>query len=165
MRASARLSAIALMLAPVPAAAQGSLISQPSEPEVIVAAAQSCRDATTPERLDEERLMASGWARASTSESGSNASAPLRIFVRSSILLFAAPSAPGCIVSARLTDVARYQPLVDGLVAAFGRPIRAAPHGSSIIWSFDNRIMQFERMGSRAEPGVRISLIYSRSSQ
>lgn len=165
MRAFAKLSALALALAPVAVPAQPAGSLPPSEPDAIVAAVQSCRDAVTSERLDEDRLVAQGWGRGEISAGGASVDMPLRLFSREAIILIATPGSPGCIVTARLADISRYQHLTSGMIAAFGQPAQAARNGSSVVWFFDNRVMQLEPTGSRERPAVRIALIYSRSSQ
>jgi hypothetical protein len=168
MKAFAKLAAAVLALAaPIHlAGAQGPAGSlRPSEPPAIVAAAQSCRDAVTPEGLDDQRLLADGWARGQLSSNGRNVESPLRMFGRGSIVLFAAPGAPGCILTARIRDMSRYPQVIAAMIAVFGRPYRTAENAPT-IWFFEGgRLMQAEAAGSADRPAIRIAIIYHRSSQ
>lgn len=150
------LAALALA-APISATAQSGL--RPGEPAAIVAAAQSCREAVTPARLDEQRLTADGWTLAQMSQEGRPVESPLRMFGRGSIMLVAMPESPGCLVMARLESAARYAELIQALISAFGAPART--QSGQTLWLLEgNRAMQAETTGSRERPGVRIAIMY-----
>ena len=125
---------------------------RPSEPAASVAAAQSCRDAITPERLDVEQLSRGGWYQAAES--------PLRLFAREGVILLSNPQGSGCVVTARIAQPATYQMVMEAMVSAFGRASRASPNGE-VIWMLPgNRAMQADVTGDRERPAVRIVIIY-----
>lgn len=157
VRARAMAAALALA-APALLHAQGPASSlRPSEPAAIVAAAQSCRAAVTPEGLDEARLTADGWGRGSVS-GGDNG---LIIFGRGDVLLLSTPGTSFCAVTARLRNMRAFPELSQALVAAFGRPSQSEANGTQTwLWE-DAKVMRVEATGSRQSPAVRIAIMHT----
>jgi hypothetical protein len=147
--------------APVALQAQGPAGGlQPSEPAAIVAAARSCHDAVTPERLDEARLAADRWTRAPVTSDGREVETPLRIFSRDSVLLFALPDSAGCVVMARLRSRRGYTQVIEGLTAAFGTASRN--RSNAHIWvRADGRAVQADATGDRGRPSARITVVHT----
>ena len=159
-----RLAAAALALvAPLTAAPAQETGQRPSEPAAIVAAAQSCNAALTPERLDDARLVADGWTVATLSGEGRDGEAGLRFFGRDSILLLSMPANPSCMIMARLRSRDDYGRLVEALTAAFGTPAHTEASGSNMWVLPDNRAMQIDPTGNRERPSARLAIIYSTS--
>ena len=162
MRAFAKAMAAAIALAAAPALqAQGPAGGlQPSDPAAVVAAARSCHDAVTPERLDESRLAADRWTHAPVTSDGREVETPLRIFSRDSVLLFALPDSAGCVVMARLRSRRGYTHVIEGLTAAFGTASRN--RSNAHIWVLaDGRAVQADATGDRRQPGVRIAVVHT----
>ena len=154
--------AAALTLAvPAAAPAQGPTSSlRASEPPAIVAAAQSCLAAVTPEGLDEARLTADGWGRGSMSGGGGE----LIIFSRGDVLLLSTPGTSFCAVTARLRNMRAFPELSQALVAAFGRPSQSEANGTQMwLWE-DAKVMRVEATGSRERPAVRIAIMHGAST-
>ena len=162
IRAFAKAMAAALVLAAAPALqAQGPAGGlQPSDPSAIVAAARSCHDAVTPERLDEARLTADRWTHAPFSTDAGPVETPLRVFARDSVLLFALPDSAGCVVLARLRSRRGHTQVIAGLTEAFGTPARN--RSNAHIWVLaDGRAVQADATGDRRQPGVRIAVVHT----
>jgi len=155
------LAGAAALLA-APAAAQDlSSGLPPRPPETIVAAAQSCANAVTTDRLDEERLAAEGWVLGQISDRGRSVDTSLRFFSRDSLLLMTDTSGgASCVIMARLESVRNFAPLREGLIAVFGQPSEGAAEASTMWVLPGNRAAQLDTTGSRNRPGVRIIVIH-----
>ncbi|HEY5712893.1 MAG TPA: hypothetical protein VIT38_13450 [Allosphingosinicella sp.] len=163
MKAFAKLIWVPAAFALIPA---GALAQNPASglppvaPAAIIDAAQSCGNAVTTERLDEQRLAADGWTLGSVTNNGRAADTPLRFFSRNSIMLVTTPGEASCFVMARLESRQSFVAVRDGMTAAFGRPFRADASGMTQWILTESRAAQLDATGSREQPAVRISIIH-----
>ena len=162
MRAFARLLGLAVLLAALPAAAAAQGPSSglpPVSPATIVAAAQSCGAALTPDHVDEQRLIADRWVASQPTDQGRPVDTPLHFFSRVSLLLTTMNGEATCVVMARLDSTRSFAVVRDGLTAAFGQPFRS-DRGGTTLWVLpNNRAAQLDPTGSRDRPSVRVALI------
>jgi hypothetical protein len=161
MKAFAKIAAaLALALAASPAAAQREqdYAVDPTATPAIAAAVQECQSATMPERVDEARLIAGGWARAEASGGRRGRDENLHELRRDQMVLWLPQRESSCVVMARLQDSAQFEGVIGALAAFLGQPVRR-PQGG-VLWLQDSGAgVQADRSGSRDRPGIRIFIL------
>jgi hypothetical protein len=148
-----------LALLGAPAAAQGLPVAAPQE---IVAAAQSCAAATGPSGVDQPKLIADGWHRASITSDGKPVENAGLIFGKGDLLLrLSDASAKICFISGRIQDAATLGDVAYAMDKGLGVSGAAkAGESNTYYWFPPNHIVQLQLTGKPDAPAVRVAVGY-----
>ena len=167
----AKAAVLALMLLSVSAAASAQ---KPNPPAAIVDAAADCWEAAGAKSIDLAKLAAKGWKPAEIKDKDGKAlTTPLRFFGKtdSSVMLMVLPGGdkPACSVTSRVSGVADYKPLMDGLQTRLKqlepglKAGRAGTNGAAFLSG--GKIALIEPTGTQTEPAARIVVGMSASEK
>lgn len=148
----------ASLLLPIAAQASGQGLPV-AAPQEIVAGAQSCAGATSEAGVDERKLEADGWRRATVTGKAADA---LTFYGKGKLLLTLSKPAPKvCIVTARIKEAETFGDIAFELEKATGTQGVAQPgEANTIYWFVPGHLFQLALTGKPDAPSVRVAVGY-----
>jgi hypothetical protein len=131
-------------------------------PQEIVAGAQSCAAATSAAGVDEHKLEADGWSRATMSGSGKPVDT-LSFYGKGGLLLvLTRGSAKICVFTARIEDAATFDDIAFAMDKGLGVPGKGQQQEAhTFYWFPPHHVVQLQLTGKRDAPGVRVGVGYN----
>jgi hypothetical protein len=147
----------AALLLGAPAVAQGLPTGSMDE---IISATRSCLAATSSTGVDEQKLQADGWHRATLSANGKPVQNGMTFYGRNGLLLILNKSAPTplCALTARIAAGPDFLKLQAAMAALYGGSVGTDPQGEYVFMAPDHHIIDLAPTGTSDRPAVRVAV-------
>ncbi|GAA4217666.1 hypothetical protein GCM10022253_16690 [Sphingomonas endophytica] len=143
----------------------------PASPEEIVAGVRSCVVSVGPAGLDQARLAADGWSKASiSSKDGKPVESPLIVYGKGRLMMVSTTPARGtsqlCTVMADIGSVSAFPGIQAAMANAYGAPFKDDGKGEQFFAAPDHRYIDLASTGNNDRPSIRAAVVYvSRESK